>query len=136
MAAPAGIASTNTNASFVFNNMAITNGGSLYSSNSNNTNSVVLQPNVQALDFQSATFMAARQQGGVSYRQPSNSAFQSLTNANAAIVMLDGMETATSHLGYRRNGCFIVVSNGTAVVVPLTIRISTRTACIRSPGTT
>ncbi len=119
MTAPLGFASTNTNASFVYNNMAVTNGGAMMGNG--NTNAVVLQPMVQALDFQSATFMSARQPGGVAFRAKSNVAFTAPSNANAAIVMLDGMVTTTSQLGYTKNGAFIVALSGTTnSVVPLT----------------
>jgi hypothetical protein len=116
MAAPLGLATTNTNASFVFNNLQQIE----TSSNSGNTNSVLLIPYVQALDFQSASFMAGRQPGGVAFRAASNTVFASASNANAAVIQLDGMVTTASHLGYTKNGAFLVTANGSAVVVPLT----------------
>jgi len=116
MAAPLGLSTTNTNASFVFNNMQAVQ----YGSNSGNTNSVVAIPNVQALDFQSAQFMSGRQPGGVAFRKPSNTALTAAGNANASIIMLDDMVTATSRLGYTKNGAFLVSTNAAAVVVPLT----------------
>lgn len=119
MTVPLGFASTNTNASFVYNNMAVTNGGAMIGNS--NSNAVVVQPMVQALDFQSATFMAARQPGGTAFRAKSNVAFTAPSNANAAIVQLDNMETTTSRLGYTKNGAFIIALSGTTnSVVPLT----------------
>ena len=119
MAAPAGIAQTNTNGSFVYNNMAVTNGGSLYGSIGGNSNSVIAQPNVQALDFQSATFMSGRQPGGTAFRAASNVALTAPSNSNAAIVMLDNMETVSSHLGYQKNGAFISIVNAAAATISL-----------------
>ncbi len=113
MATPLGFATTNTNASFVFNNLQ----ASLYTSGTNNA--PVGIPNVQALDFQSAAFMSGRQPGGAAFRTPSNGSLVSASNANAAIVMLDNMETTASRLGYTKNGAFIVVPAATAVVVSL-----------------
>jgi hypothetical protein len=106
-----------TGVSFIYNNLQTVELGSI----SGNTNAVSAIPFVTQLEPQSAMFMAARQPGGVAFRGDTNVAYTSASNANAAIVQLDNLETAAARLGYTKNGAFIVVtSSTTAVTVPLT----------------
>lgn len=118
MAAPIGLATTNTTgASFVFNNIQAVE----YGSNSNNSNSVVAIPNVQALGKLAAQQMTGRLPGGAAYLQPSNTVLTAPANTNAALILIDGQETYASSLPYKKNGSFIVSLAGTTnSTVPMT----------------
>ncbi len=118
MTAPLGFSTTNTTgASFVYDNRAAAGASTV----GGNANAVLAVPFVSALDFNSATAMTGRVPGGTSFRKASNSGYAASTNANAQMVLLDGMETYASRLSYAKNGAFIVVLSGTTnATVPLT----------------
>ncbi len=97
-----------TGVDFVFNNLQIYDA----------FNTASLIPNVIQMEQQSALQMTGRLPGGSAYR--GNSAVVAPAT-NSAMVLLDGMVTLASNLGYAKNGAFIVSLNGTnAAVVPLT----------------
>ncbi len=118
MTAPLGFSTTNsTGVSFVYDNRA----ASAQSTVGGNANAVLAIPNIAMLDFNAALVATGRQPGGVSFRAASNSSLAASTNANAATVLLDGMETYASRLGYKKNGAFLIVLSGTTnATVPLT----------------
>ncbi len=94
-------------------------------------NQVIITPNVIPLEPQAALQVTGRLPGGGAYRGNSAAAFPNTTNAS---ILLDGMETLASRLGYTKNGSFIVSCNGTnAVIVPLT---NTRTNTNSQAGDT
>ncbi len=70
-------------------------------------NSVTIIPFVQAMERQSALTMSGRQPGQPNYR--GNSAA-----TNGSIVLVDGMETMASALGYAKNVCTMLTLNATA----------------------
>ncbi len=81
-------------------------------------NQVIINPSVVPLEPQAALQVTGRLPGGGAYRGNSAAAFPNTTNAS---ILLDGMETLASRLGYTKNGAFLVHCNGTnAVSVPLT----------------
>lgn len=120
MAAPAGYSITNSGGmAFVYNNLQAAENNV----NSSNTNSVGVLPQIQGFEPQAATFMTARQPGGVAYRQPGNVNFPG-GNANVAVngvsAMLIGGDfgVAAARMGYIKGGAFLLASNsnGTAAV--------------------
>ncbi len=81
-------------------------------------NQVLIVPTVVPLEAQAALQLSGRNPGGLAYRGNSAAAAPNTTNA---AILLDGMETMVSRLGYTKNGAFLVHCNGTnAVAVPLT----------------
>ncbi len=118
MTAPLGFSTTNsTGVSFVYDNRA----AGAASTVGGNANAVLAIPFVQMLDFNAALIATGRQPGGSSFHAASNSALAASSNANAATVLLDGMETFASKLNYKKNGAFIIVLSGTTnSTVPLT----------------
>ena len=116
--ASTGIAATNSGGvCFVYNNLQAAVEGTV----SGNTNGVLVLPQVQGMEPQSALFMTARQPGGLAYRQPNNTAFPNSTNP---CLMIGGdFGTSIGRLGYTKGGGFICnfgVNGTTNSTVPLT----------------
>jgi hypothetical protein len=106
MSVPAGFSIANSGAlAFVYNNLQ----APTQNVSGSNSNSVGLLPQVQGFEPQSALFMAARQPGGIAFRQPNNAVFPSTTNPTAIVGGEFGV--ACARMGYTKGGGFLIASN-------------------------